>query len=150
MIDRTILKLREEDPRIPLQEALDKACYWKNLNINATGYSAHQLTFGIGNPTVPGIVDGHLASDELATKSDAVKKIISNHISTREAFREANNEERIKKMLKQRIPAYNDVKYHGGEEVYVKDRESEGWEGPWKVKCHQNKIVTILKQNNEY
>ena len=53
-------------------------------------------------------------------------------------------------MLKHRIPSYNDMKYKEGDEVYVKERDSEGWGGPWKVKCQYNKIVTIRKDDNEY
>ena len=111
MIDRTMLKIRDEDPSMTLQEALDKACYWKNIGINSSGYSAHQLVFGVGNPVIPGIVHGHLSTDEPVSRSETVKKVLTNHINTREAFREADNQKRIKKMLKNRVPSYIDAKY---------------------------------------
>ena len=87
-----------------IHEALNKRCY-----INFTGYSAHPSAFGLGNPTVPGIIDRHLGTGEAATKSDALKKILLNHISTKEAFIETN-----------------DPKYFEEEKVYAKEGESEG------------------------
>ena len=55
-VDRRMMKLREEDLTLSLQEAVDLACFHSNQQIRKSGFSAHQLVFRNGS-TIPGIMD---------------------------------------------------------------------------------------------
>ena len=44
--DRTIQKLREDDSCLSLEDALSHAIYAHNLQVNKTGFSPSQVTFG--------------------------------------------------------------------------------------------------------
>ena len=44
--DRTVFKLREEDPKISLEDAVHKACFWKNAEIKKSWFSSQQLIYG--------------------------------------------------------------------------------------------------------
>ena len=70
-------------------------------------------------------------------------------MNVRNAAREADNSARIKKMLKTRIPDYVDRFYDEGDRVFIKDRHSDVWNGPFTVKHHENKSVVIRKDNSE-
>ena len=147
-VDRTIAKVRLDDPTISLEEAVHKSCFWKNAEINKSGYSSQQLMFGKGT-ILPGINGGNVATDEPCTDSKSVHQIISRHMNVRNAAREADNSARIKKMLKTRIPDYVDRFYDEGDRVFIKDRHSDVWNGPFTVKHHENKSVVIRKDNSE-
>ena len=59
-IDKTISKLREDDPELSLDDALSAAIYAHNLQINKTGFSPRQITFG-----KQGVVLGKLLETQL-------------------------------------------------------------------------------------
>ena len=76
-----------------------------------------------------------------------IHQIISRHINVRKAASEAVDSARIKKMLKTRIPDYEDRFYNESDRVFIKDRHSDVWNGPFTVKHHENKSVVIRKDN---
>ena len=119
-VDRTIAKVRLDDPTISLEEAVHKSCFWKNAEINKSGYSPQQLMYGKGT-VLPGINDGNVATDEPCTDSKIAHQIISRHMNVRDAARIADNSARIKKMLKTRIPDYVDRFYKEGDRVFIKN-----------------------------
>ena len=43
-----MIKIRQDNPKIPLQEAVDLGCFWKNQTILKSGFSSQQLMFGRG------------------------------------------------------------------------------------------------------
>ena len=45
-VDKLVEKLKEDDPKIDLQKAVDIACFVKNTEINKTGFSPLQLFCG--------------------------------------------------------------------------------------------------------
>ena len=57
-------------------------------------------------------------------------------MNVRDAARETDNSNRIKKMLKTRVPDYVDRFYKEGDRVFIKDRNSDVWMGPYTVKYH--------------
>ena len=54
--DLTVEKLMEEDGKLSLEEAVSHAVNAKNLQINRSGFSPRQLTFG-KQGLIPGISD---------------------------------------------------------------------------------------------
>ena len=56
-VDRTIQKLMTKKPNMKLENAVSKAVYAHNIQINRTGFSPRQLMFG-SQGVVPGIYDG--------------------------------------------------------------------------------------------
>ena len=147
-VDRAVSKVRTDDPTIALGEAVHKACFWKNADINKKGFSSQQLMFGRG-AIIPGISDGSVATDEPAVGSKSVHQIFARHMNARDAAREADNSNRIKLMLKSRIPDYVDRFYKRGDRVFVKDRNSDIWLGPYTVQYHENKNVVVKRDNYE-
>ena len=78
-VERTIAKVRLDDPTISLEEAVHKSCFWKNAERNKSGYSSQQLMFG-KRTILPGINEGNVATDEPCTDSKSVDS--SNNIKT--------------------------------------------------------------------
>ena len=104
--------------------------------------------FGRG-VTIPGISEGNIATDEPCVDSNTSKEIISRHMNVRDAVRKVDNCNRIKMMIKSRIPDYVDRFYEKGDRVFVRDRHSDVWMGRYSVCYHENKSVVIRKDNQE-
>lgn len=148
-VDRAVEKVLETDPKLSLQEATDLACFWQNQEIRKRfGCSPQQLLTGKGS-SIPGISDGNVVSDQLCSLSKTTQDIFARHSSIREAFRQADNSERLKRMLRTRIPDYVHRFYKTGDQVLVKKRNENGWEGPYTVKHHGGKEVIVIIDNNE-
>ena len=147
--DRVIEKVMLEDPKLSLQEATDLACFWQNQEVRRRfGCSPQQLMTG-RNSSVPGISDGNIVTDQTCSGSKTTHDIFARHSTVREAFRQTDNSERLKKMLKTRIPDYVNRFYKSGEQVLVKNRNENTWNGPYTVKHHGGKEVIIIIDNNE-
>ena len=100
--DRTIEKLMEEDPKMSLEEATSFAVYSHNLQINKSGFSPTQLMFG-SQSKIPGIFDGTPPSIEPITESDAFRREFVNRQKAEEAYRKADANERLQKVMSQQI-----------------------------------------------
>jgi len=144
-VDRTISKLREDDPNMKLQDAVDLACFWKNAEVRKTGFSSHQLMYGRG-VTIPGIIDGNVAIDS-PMQFNEIATILDRHNRAKQYHAQADTEARIKNMMKTRNKEYNDYKFQTGDKVYVKDKDKEIWEGPTTVHNHVRNEVIIEKDN---
>ena len=66
----------------------------------------------------------------------------------REAFRQADNDEKIKRALKSRINSYTSEIYETGDKVYFKENDKIEWSGPAVVIAHERKIVFLKYSNN--
>ena len=62
-----------ENPELKLENAVSKAVYAHNIQINRTGFSPRQLMFGSQN-VIPGVFDGTPASLEPVCESDEVRR----------------------------------------------------------------------------
>ena len=60
-----MMKIMEEDKSISIEEAVDRACYSKNIEIGWLGFSQIQIAHG-RSPFIPGISEGNLNKDELS------------------------------------------------------------------------------------
>ena len=141
-VDITIKKLLEDNPKMKTEEAVDQACYARNLEIGTLGYSPQQIMFGQGS-AIPGIIEGDIATDENITDSEAVRKHFKQMEEAREAFRIADSSKRIKHILKSNIPKYNDEFFEPGEKVYFQDEKGK-WCGPAEVRDQKGRTITLL------
>ena len=146
--DLAMLKIMEDDKKISIEEALDRAVCAKNMEIGRLGFSPMQIAHG-RSPFIPGISDGNINSDEVPD-SELVNQIMERMRKTREEFRKADSSERLKKLMKERLYHYRDVAYEAGDKVYVQDRITGKWEGLAIVKCHQGSEVKIIKDKSEW
>ena len=80
-VDRMVIKIRQDNPEITLQEAVYLGCFWKNQTILKTGVFFQQLMFGRGL-VLPGVLDGDIAVDSRAYTSD-IAKIMDKHHKAR-------------------------------------------------------------------
>ena len=109
-VDMTIHKLRDENPNITLEGALRAAIYSHNLQVNKTGFSPRQVTFG-QQGVLPGITDGNPASMEPSRESDAVRKIIIYGQKAEDIYRKIDSNERLQKAMAQQTLGYQDEIY---------------------------------------
>ena len=112
-------RLMEGDPSLKESEALDCALNVKNMETNNKGFSAMQIVYGF-NPTLPGLIN----STPPGLDSDFTNKDIKNHMMrvhmARTAFREADNNERLKRSLKSRVNSGNYECFNMGNMVIFK------------------------------
>ena len=94
---------------------------------------------------LPGVVDGDVAVGSPAYTSDNAK-IMENHHKARLYHQQADTDSRIKKMLATRNKEHNEYQYEDGEDIFVKDRNKELWEGPVKVQHQEGNNVNIIKE----
>ena len=80
-------------------------------------------------------MNGNIADDSPAYTND-IAKIMDKHHKARFYHQQADTDSRIKKMLATRNKEYNEYQYEDGEDIFVKDKNKELWEGPVKVQ-HQ-------------
>lgn len=119
-VDRAVTKIRIQNPDIPLQEAVDLGCFWKNQEIRkSSGFSSHQLVYGRG-VIIPGVIDSDIASDSPAY-SDEVAELFARHSRARQLHLKADTDRRIKKLLATRNKEYNNYKFQEGDKIFVKD-----------------------------
>ena len=142
-VDRTIQKLRTENPAMKLEDAVSKAVYAHNLQINKTGFSPRQLMFG-SQGVVPGITDGTPASMEPICESDEIRRQFAYRLEAEENYRKIDSNQRIKKALVQQIQGYNDYKYFEGDAVFFKEEGKDKWSGPAKVTGQEGSKVRII------
>ena len=68
------------------------------------------------------------------------------HHKARLYHQQAYTDSRIKKMFATRNKEYNEYQYEDGEDIFVKDRNKELWEGPVKVQHQEGNNVNIIKE----
>ena len=141
--DVTIDKLMEEDPKISLDDAVSHAVNAKNMQINKTGFSPRQLTFG-KQGVIPGISDGNPATMEMVTESDSFRNEFVNRQKSEELFRKIDANERIQKTLAQNTYGYADRRYSEGDLILFKENDKGRWSGPAHVTGMEGSKVQII------
>ena len=142
-MDRMVIKIRQDNPEITLQEAVDLGCFWKNQTILKTGFSSLCIMFSRGL-VLPRVLDDDVAVDSPAYTID-IAKIMEKHHKARLYHHQADTDSRIKKMLAARNKEYNEYQYEDGEDIFVKDGDKELQEGPVKVQHQEGNNVNIIK-----
>ena len=119
IVDRMMHKLMADDKNLKDTDALDHALFAKNIEPNNKGFSPFQVVYGT-NPTIPGITNSTPPSLSLEFTSKDVRAHLTKIDKAREAFRAADNDERIKRALKARITNSNDEEFQPDDRVYFK------------------------------
>ena len=104
-------------------------------------YSSHQLIFG-KNPNLPGIMTDGLPGLEGSTSSEIFAKHLNALHSSRRAYIETEANERIRRALRGKIRAAEDI-FEKGDTVYYKREGKERWLGPATVVFQEGKVVFV-------
>ena len=139
-------KIKEGDPTIGDQEALDYALHAKNMQTSRKGFSPFQVVYG-SNPRIPGIHNGNLTGlNDKFISSDVKTHLRRIHLA-REAFLQADSDDRLKRALQSRIPRNHDHFYYVGDSVFFKEEGTTEWSGPAKVLSVDGKVVFLRYGN---
>ena len=147
VVDRSMSKLMSDDNKLKEVDALNQALFAKNIEPNNKGFSSFQIVYGT-NPTIPGITNSTLPSLSTEFTSKDVRNHLDRINKAREAFRMADNDERIKRALKSRVASYNNERYSAEDKVYFKQKDKVEWSGPATVIGQQGKVVFLKYGNN--
>ena len=139
--DMMLLKLEEENGKADSQTLL---C-WANMARNSlqmwNGYSSHLLVFG-QNPSLPGIMTDRLPALEGTTTSEVFVKHLNALHKARKAYIQTEANERIRRALRTKVRAAEQV-YEHGDVVYYKRDGKDRWLGPATVVFQDGKVVFV-------
>ena len=147
IVDRMMSKIMADDKDITENEALNHALFAKNIEPNNKGFSPFQIVYGT-NPNIPGIINSTPSSLSSDFASQDVRKHMTRLNKAREAFRIADNDERIKRALKAKISGAYDEFFEADDRVYFKKDQNIEWSGPASVIGQQGKVVFLRYGNN--
>ena len=147
VVDKMMAKLMADDQTLKPEEALHHALFAKNVEPNNKGFSSFQIVYG-NNPSIPGITNSTPPSLNTEFTSKHVRTHLDRINKAREAFRNADNDDRIKRALKSRIASYNNEMFTAEDKVYFKEKDKLEWSGPATVIGQQGKVV-FLKYGNK-
>ncbi|MCG7877703.1 MAG: transposase [Candidatus Thiodiazotropha endolucinida] len=118
---------------------------WANMARNSlqmwNGYSSHQLVFG-QNPNLPNIMNDTLPALQGTTSSEVFAQHLNALHAARKAFIETEADERIRRALRNKVRASEQV-FENGDRVFYKREGRERWLGPGKVVFQDGKVVFV-------
>ena len=139
--DMMLIKLEAEYGKMNSQTSLS----WANMARNSlqmwNGYSSHQLVFG-ENPNLPNIMSDNLPAMEGTTSSEVFAKHLNALHAARKIFIESEANERIRRDLRHKVRASEQV-FENGDRVFYKREGKERWLGPGKVVFQDGKVVFV-------
>ena len=142
LIADMVYKLKE-DVQCSSEIAVCWAVNAKNNMANVHGFSPQQLVFGANSP-VPGLDADKVHLHQLGTKESS--KIVADNINAmytaRRAFIEAQNSDRMKRALRDRVYSAYEKQYYPGDKVYYRTTGTN-----WKpgVVIGQYKKLVLVK-----
>lgn len=126
------------DPEIALAWATNA----KNSLNNSFGFSPYTLVFG-RTPSIPGLSNIKMIT---SLNQTTVSRILLDHLNcmyqSRSAFLRANNSEKVKRALKDRICQVEE-RYFLGDVVHYKKENQKRWSGPATVIGQDGKLVFL-------
>ena len=141
IIDTMLMKMADEQRNTPL----DVLLCWSNMAKNALqmwhGYSSYQIVFG-RNPKLPNIMSENVSALHGSTSSEMLAMHLNALHSARKAFITSEADERIKRALRSKIRASEQI-FNSGDRVFYKREGREKWLGPAKVVCQDGKVIFI-------
>ena len=118
---------------------------WANMARNSlqmwNGYSCHQLVFG-KNPNLPNIMSDTLPALQGSTSSEVFAQHLNDLHAARRAFIQTEADERVRRDLRNKVRASEQVFEHG-DRVFYKREGKERWLGPGKVVFQDGKVVFV-------
>ena len=141
VVDTMLQKMCFQNPKT----SHDVLLCWANMAKNSLqmwhGFSSFQLVFG-KNPNLPNIMTAQAPALEGTTSSEVFAKHLASLHSARHAFIESEAEERIKRALRNKIRASEQV-YNPGDHVFYKREAQDRWLGPAKVIFQDGKVIFV-------
>ena len=139
--DMMLVKLEADYGKINSQTLLS----WANMARNSlqmwNGYSSHQLVFG-ENPNLPNIMNNKLPALQGTTSSEVFAEHLNALHAARKAFIQTEADERIRRTLRNKVRASEQV-FENGDRVFYKREGKERWLGPGKVVFQDGKVVFV-------
>ena len=118
---------------------------WANMARNSlqmwNGYSSHQLVFG-ENPNLPNIMNDNPPALQGMTSSEIFAEHLNALHAARRAFIQTEADERIRRALRNKVRAAEQV-FKNGDIVFYKREGKERWLGPGKVVFQDGKVVFV-------
>ena len=105
------------------------------------GFSSHQLAFGT-NPNLPGIMTGKIPALDGTITSETFAKHNNTLHASRKAFRDTEANERIRRALRTKVRAEEQINTNGDMVVYKREWK-EKWLGPGIVVFQDGKVVFV-------
>lgn len=142
LLAEMVYKIRD-DIKCNTSIALSWAVSAKNNISNVFGFSPQQLVLGYNSP-VPGLDDAKVKLSQLdgISASQLVADNINAMHHARTAFLEAQNSDRLKRALKDKVYQAYEKRYYPGDEVYYRT-DSKTWKGPGVVIGQYQKLVLV-------
>jgi hypothetical protein len=135
------MKLQEEFSETSLEVLL---C-WANMARNSLqmwhGFSSYQIVFG-KNPNLPNIMTDKPPALEGVTTSEVLAKHLNALHAARRAFIQSEADERIRRALRCKVRASEQV-FENGDRVFYKREGHEKWLGPGKVVFQDGRVIFI-------
>jgi hypothetical protein len=117
---------------------------WANMARNElqmwSGFSSHQLVFG-WNPNLPNIMTDKLPLLEGCTMSETFAKHLNLLYSTRQAYIEAEADERIRRVLSNKVRTAE--QFYENSDMFFKLEGRDMWLGLGKVVFQDGKVVFV-------
>ena len=139
--DMMLVKLEADYGKINSQTLLSWANMARNSLQMRNGYSSHQLVFG-ENPNLPNIMNNKLPALQGTTRSEVFADHLNALHAARKAFIQTEADERIRRALRNKVRASEQV-FENGDRVFYKREEKERWLGPGKVVFQDGKVVFV-------
>lgn len=143
--DMMLTKLENEHSEIDHKTLLGWANMARNCLLMWNGFSSHQLVFGT-NPNLPGILTDQLPASDGTTASENFANHLNALHASRRAFIESEANERIRRALRTKVRAAEQL-YENGELVFYKREGKEKWLVPGKVMFQDGKVVFVRHGN---
>ena len=118
-------KLIIENPDMDPQEAVNYAAFAKNSEVNKSRFSALQLMFG-QSPHFPGLAESNPASSNLKSTSKYMRKL-KNLDKIRVKFRETECDQKLKKVMSERLNPNVEKSYEIGDPIFFYDDKKKEW-----------------------
>ena len=141
IIDTMLAKLVADQPNTSLSVLLRWANMAKNALQMNNGFSSYQLVFG-KNPNLPNIMCDNVVSFEGLSSSESLVKHLNSLHAARLAFIKSETSERIRRALRSKIRASQQV-FEPGTRVFYKREGRERWLGPAKVVFQDGRVVFV-------
>jgi len=148
-VDLMVEKIRRDEPRMSMQEAVNQAAWAQNTIINhQRGFSPFQLVYG-RNPGIPGVSECSTGALEELSPNEISRGIFDRMNRIRLEFLKNETDWRLKTAMKDNLPTTSKIIHELGDRVVFRDgkdgRRHEGkivgFDGPVAGRRHEGKIV---------
>ena len=123
--DIIVEKLMKENPGMPPQDAIDHAAFARNSEVNQSRFSPLQLMMG-QTPHFPGLAEANPTSSNLKS-CNKYFKTLKNIDAARVMFRQIDCDDKLKKVMSQKINPNVEKAYKLGDPVLFYDMKKKEW-----------------------